>query len=204
MIGSKTRQKLRLLCCGFPPRFFTVPARTLQSLGFPRLASGSFYPRFRAPQQRGFALFIAIVLSAVAAVITLALTTLAYKSLLLSSSALESQYAFYAADSALECALYWDNGMRNSFPYASTPGSVAVNCAGTNITLAGTAYDAHTTQYRSDWFAINGSDCARITVYKTDGSVTPVGQLFGDGVNVSCDQVSTNPRAVERGIKATY
>ncbi len=156
-------------------------------------------------RQRGFSLFIAIILSAVAATVTLALTTLSYKSLLLSSAARESQYAFYAADTALECALYWDNGNFNSFPYAATPGTVpGITCAGVTLSVSGTAYNANTTRYQSNWFTVNGSDCARITIYKTDGTITPVGKLYGDGVNVACSAISTDPRAVERGLKASY
>lgn len=155
---------------------------------------------------KGFALFIAVILSAVAASITLALTTIAYKSLLLSSASRESQYAFYAADTALECALYWDRGQVNSFPYDATPGMVTVSCAGQTVVLTGAAHNANTTRYQSGWFTVNGSDCARISVYKTDGSVAPVGELFGDGANVTCAEVTagTNPRAVERGLKASY
>jgi len=156
------------------------------------------------PPQRGFALFIAIILSAVAAIVTLSLTALAYKSLILSSAARESQYAFYAADTALECALYWDKGSNNAFPYAAAPVNANINCGGVPVTLAASAYDTHTTQYQSPWFVVNGGDCARITVYKTDGSVQPTGKLFGDGVNVMCTKIATDPRAVERGLKASY
>lgn len=182
-----------------------TPGNSLKHLPkiFQCLASGNFSPRFI--RQRGFALFVAIILSAVAATITLALTTLAYKSLLLSSAARESQYAFYAADSALECTLYWDSGQFNSFPYTVAPGSVTMTCAGVSVPLSGTAYDTHTTQYASGWFAVNGgAGCARATVYKTDTSLTPVGSLFADGVNVPCAKVGTDPRAVERGLRAYY
>jgi Tfp pilus assembly protein PilX len=154
-------------------------------------------------RNRGFALLIAVVLSAVAAAITVSLTTLAYKSLLLSSAARESQYAFYAADSALECALYNDNGSHAAFPYSASPGNVSINCAGTNVTLAGSSYDSHTTEYQSAWFAINGTDCARITVYKGDSSTLGT-QLYSDGANVTCGAITTDPRTVERGLEASY
>ena len=64
----------------------------------------------RRKPERGFALLVAIVLSSVAAVITFALASLAYKNLILASDATQSQFAFYAADSALECALLGDKG----------------------------------------------------------------------------------------------
>jgi Tfp pilus assembly protein PilX len=163
---------------------------------------------------RGFTLFIAIVLAAVAATVTLALTSLAYKSLILSSSAKDSQYAFYAADTALDCALYWDNSANHQFLYQPSPpvAPAAVTCAGAPVTF--TATDPPTvpaeTVYQSTWFPVNGSGCARITVYKTDGTGAPVaivGSLYGDGVsNATCagGVLNATARTVERGLKAFY
>lgn len=152
-------------------------------------------------KNRGFALIVAVILSAVAAAVTITLTTLAYKNLMLSSTAKESQYAFYAADSALECALFWDNGAHNSFAYTSSPSSISINCEGAAVTLTGTA-DASTVTYKSGWFTINGTRCARITAYKGSPS-TPGTKLYADGVNKSCSEVTT-ARSVERGLKASY
>jgi hypothetical protein len=152
------------------------------------------------------------VLSAVAASITLALTTLAYKGLILSSSARESQYAFYAADSALECALLWDNHDHNQFAYGKSATS-GVQCAGVYVTSDGTGNvpgvtSSGKTKYQSDWFPINKRtvngatvwSCGRITVYKSSTGQT---DLFGDGTNADCNDLS-NPRAIERGLKAFY
>jgi Tfp pilus assembly protein PilX len=154
--------------------------------------------------ERGFALFIAIILSAVAVMITLSLTTLAYKNLLLSSDARDSGYAFYSADSALQCVLNYDKAAVIQYS-ASTPSSYQFTCgaAGVQVTLTGTAYDAHTDRFLSGWFTANGSRCARITVYKTDGTIIPSATYYTEGVNVACSSVSTDPRAVERGLKAS-
>lgn len=57
---------------------------------------------------RGFTLLIAVIFMAVVLAIGLALGSLGYKQSVLASSALESQYAFYAADAGLECALRAD------------------------------------------------------------------------------------------------
>ncbi len=153
--------------------------------------------------QRGFALLVAIVLSTVALSVTLALTSLAYKGLLLASTARESQYAFYAADTALECALYFDNHDNRRFTYSGSQASGVV-CAGvpsygSTGNIPGTT-SGGTTRFQSSWFTVNGSDCARITVYKESTGATT---LFGTGVNVACSDLG-NPRAVERGLRAVY
>jgi len=157
------------------------------------------------PQHRGFALIIALVLSSVAAAITMTLTTLAYKNLILSSAARESQYAFYAADSSLECALYWDNGAHNAFTYTTNPGAISIMCAGVTVPLTGSSYNANTTMYQSGWFTVNGSRCAQISVYKRNTPDTNgnTGFLYANGVNVVCSNL-TDSRAVERGLKAIY
>src|SRR3990167_4948503 len=79
--------------------------------------------------ERGFALLIATVLSSIALAVGLAVTDIVYRQVVLSSAAKQSQYAFYAADSALECALYFDQ-QQGTFAYqASPPGSVSISCA---------------------------------------------------------------------------
>ncbi len=170
--------------------------------------TGSNHPIRRARSPRGFALLVAIVLSAVAAVITFALANLAYKSLILASDAVQSQFAFYAADSALECALLGDKGDA-TFPYLLSPGETrTLSCEGASITFKSSAYDSVTTLWtataNSGWFSVNtdstGSRCARITVYKTNQNVT---SIFAEGLNVACTNRS-DPRALERGEKALY
>lgn len=165
----------------------------------------------RVRRARGFALLVAIVLSAVAAVVTFALASLAYKSLLLASDALQSQYAFYAADSALECALLGDRG-NVTFPYTQTQGTVStLTCAGSSISFKSSNFNGDDTvtvwsaSSNQGWFTTNTdpnniSRCARITVYKTNQNVT---SIFAEGLNVDCSN-RADPRALERSIKAFY
>lgn len=65
-------------------------------------------------RNRGIALLIGLILVAVLLLISAAITTFAFKSLRLTDTATQSQYAFYAADGAAECALYWHN-QKNAF-----------------------------------------------------------------------------------------
>lgn len=53
----------------------------------------------------GFALLVAVVFSSVLLALGLALGSLAYKQQILASNGTRSQYAFYAAEAAFECAL---------------------------------------------------------------------------------------------------
>lgn len=58
--------------------------------------------------QRGFTMLIAVVTGTILLLIAYGMASIALKQQVLNSSARESQLAFYAADSGLECALYLD------------------------------------------------------------------------------------------------
>ena len=58
--------------------------------------------------QKGFALLFAVLMSSLLLTVGLSIFSIALKELSISTSGRQSQYAFYAADSGRECALYWD------------------------------------------------------------------------------------------------
>ncbi|HEX8591591.1 MAG TPA: pilus assembly PilX N-terminal domain-containing protein [Candidatus Paceibacterota bacterium] len=162
--------------------------------------------------QRGFTLLIAIVLATVALAVGLALADVAYKQVLLSSAARQSQAAFYRADSALECALYYDQKFAAFNPTTSTSFDEST------ITCQGRPISGYTENRRSDGsmvttFNVTGASCANgqvsaiITVYKeTTGFCSTSGQvgkncLYASGFN-TCS--STDPNRFERELKAVY
>lgn len=176
-------------------------------------------------RERGFALLVSVIFTSVMLALGLILSSLAYKQTILASSAIQSQYAFYAADAALECLLVADqqNGL---FEYdIFDPGSPPLlTCDGTtaqtnpavptlpvpckNGTNGCPANEAHVTERIS----LDGNKrCADVTVYKyKNGFVTPGGTiytyLFAQGYNVSCSTVATpnGTRFVSRGLNAYY
>lgn len=64
----------------------------------------------------GFTLYYAVLISAVLITVGASMANLALKEFTLSAAVRESEYAFYAADSGTECALYWDLNETNIFP----------------------------------------------------------------------------------------
>ncbi len=152
-------------------------------------------------KQRGFTLLIAVVLTSVLLSVGLALLDISYKQIMLSSTARQSQYAFYAADSAIECALFWDQ-KRNAFQYGASP--TPIRCANTQITVTSTT----TSGYKESGFytpCINNTQ-AKVTVYKyqAGGSDTCNGGttcIYADGFN-SCNV--SDARRIERGLKVFY
>jgi Tfp pilus assembly protein PilX len=156
-------------------------------------------------KKRGFVLLIAVIFMSVMLSFALALGSLSYKQQLLASSAIESQFAFYAADSALECALYADQRL-NNFSYAlhnlSTAPSL-MTCSGVSASRQSYTYNA-THLLDVQRFSLNaGTRCADVTVDKA-----PSGQTFiySQGYNVPCENVgsASGARMVSRGLRARY
>lgn len=156
---------------------------------------------------RGFALLMAVVFMSVMLSFGLALGSLAYKQSVLASSAVESQYAFYVADGALECALYADQ-QEGLYAYPSDPETPAPSFLCDGIAPLSSTVISHTA---SRWVVgtrlslDSGSRCADVTIYKpADPEDTT--SIFAEGYNVPCATVD-NPdgaRFVSRGIEAHY
>jgi len=93
--------------------------------------------------QKGFTLFFAMLVAALSLSVGLAIYDLTAREIDLSSTATQSQYALYAADTGAECALYWDtkyvynaNYTGSAFGTSTPPGSIwaptSVFCSGTS------------------------------------------------------------------------
>jgi len=164
--------------------------------------------------QRGFALLISVIFMSVMLTFGLALASLAYKQQILASNAIESQYAFYAADAALECALYADQ-QKNIFDYATyssgthPPLITTVACADSPSSATELSYTpaSGNTYKDTQRFSLDGGKhCADITIYKSSPGSGKT-YLFSQGYNIPCASVATggnNSRFVSRGLSAHY
>jgi len=152
---------------------------------------------------RGITLLIAIIIAASLLVISMGLVNIAVKQAFLSSSAKESQYAFYAADTGIECALYWDvrneNAGRSAFA-TSTTQTIYCNQDNTNPinpntptgVVGGMSAPAFTITFKPNPY------CAVVTVTKNNDGTT---KIESRGYN-TCDPSSSS--RVERAVKVTY
>lgn len=148
------------------------------------------------PPQRGFTLLIAVILSSVALSIGVALLDIAYKQVILASAARQSEAAFYNADTALECALYYDQQI-NAFSYASPLSSISCGAQTLTVTANNTP-EPRVRTFVMSCPGVPGSSSASSTIYKwSTGSTT----IYTSGFN-TCDP--DNLRRIERGLKVTY
>lgn len=159
--------------------------------------------------QRGFALLVAIIFMSVMLSFGLALGSIGYKQQILASAAVESQYAFYAADAALECALYADQ-QQNLFDFSThdtTTHPNPITCDGVPATELGYSYTIGVQMVVSERLSLDsGKHCAIVTVYKPAPG-TGLTYIFSQGFDVPCTTVSSPPagvRFVSRGLNAHY
>ena len=64
--------------------------------------------RLNIKNMKGFVILFAVLLVSITLVIGLSLFNITFKQLVLSSVARDSQFAYFAADSAMDCARHWD------------------------------------------------------------------------------------------------
>lgn len=156
-------------------------------------------------RERGFTLLYAVLISSILLAIGIAIFEITVRELRLSSVVRESQYAFYAADSGIECALYWDvQATSTAVFYPGTPQSIT--CDGQTIEdVGGAAYGTPMTFTAS---IPNENRCVSITVTKTalDATPSPPVRTVIDsrGYNVSCATLATDASAVERTLRVSY
>ena len=166
----------------------------------------------RDKNKRGFALIVSVIFMSVMLTLGLALSSLGYKQTMLASSSIESQYAFYVADAALECALYADQ-QENLFDY-TTHSSDPVNpsniimCDNTPATQLSYSYDSTRLAIVERLSLDSNKHCADVTIYKyanpqPSGATT---YIFSQGYNTSCGTVETpnGARFVSRGESSVY
>ena len=175
----------------------------------------------------GFTVIYAALFAGLMIAIGVSIYTIAIKELVLSSASRESQFAFYAADTGIECAQYWDfHGQQDvsmsvfATSTAKAPqigeGSGKVFCntadivsntsgwAVSDVTIPNSGVPKTMTRFQIQFSP--EPYCTVVEVTKTvNDPINFPSQSFTDikahGYN-TCD--STDPQRVERGIETTY
>ncbi|MBI5134273.1 MAG: hypothetical protein HZA81_02725 [Candidatus Taylorbacteria bacterium] len=170
------------------------------------------HPASGIREEKGFALLFAVLTGSVLLSIGLSIFNLTVKELLLSSSGRESQFAFYAADTGAECALYWDFKGTGVFATSSSTHSPSpsnpdcVDTIGTPQTINVTNYLSRTSNSAVTQFSLTipnspAAYCAIVTVTKTAPSGIIKTEIDSRGYN-TCD--TTDKGRVERALKVSY
>ncbi len=175
---------------------------------------------FEKSRQRGFTLLLAALVASIVLALGSSIFTIAKKQVTLSSLGRDSQFAFYAADTAAECALYYDVRL-SSFATSSGITMLPIQCDGVVVTPqyygTPTANSAVTTFRIQDaagspvknglfWQDEAGvpqaGNCAEVFVYKN--ATAPYTVIHADGYSTDCTTVSTSNRTLQRSIEIQY
>ncbi len=164
-------------------------------------------------------MFISVAVMSVLLMVTYAVAHIALKSSQFASSGRDSQFAFYAADTGLECAIYWD--VKFDKFATSTPGN-NITCGNFQLDTGETIPSNQSVIGTSTITRIGGGGsanpisvfgfnmnqggnampyCTIVTVHKYYSGANLVTYIKSRGYN-TCD--SNNTRRVERGIEVTY
>ena len=151
-------------------------------------------------------LLAALVASAVL-IVGSAMYSLAVKQIALSSIGRDSQIAFYASDTAAECALYWDN----RYDYFDTtapsdPKAADPTCDGVEMNASGRGSGPgggypQTMSFQIDLFkSFTSGKCVNVTILKTQNPITSIVSttITADGYNTSCAMLNTSPNVLQR------
>lgn len=146
-------------------------------------------------KQQGFTLLIAIVITSTLLLVSTGIVSVAVREAFLSASARESQHAFYAADTGIECAIFWDvRGINDVSAFSTTTTNQTIACNGQDITPD---EDGDVSTFSFDFSSSGNPYCAAVTVTKTGNETT----IESRGYN-TCEP--GNPRRVERGVVVRY
>lgn len=155
-------------------------------------------------KNRGFTIFVAVIIVGTITFVAAGIISLAVRHLQIANSGESSQHAFYAADSGIECALYWDVRNPSGQSAFSTTTGTMINCnrdannLGNQWVVGGNAAGLSTIN-RINF--LPDPYCAIVTVNKAYVSGVLTTTIESKGYN-TCDL--TNPRRVERAVRATY
>ncbi|MDR3571012.1 MAG: hypothetical protein P4L81_02330 [Candidatus Pacebacteria bacterium] len=172
-------------------------------------------------RKKGFTLLLAALVASIAVTLGSSIYSIVSKELKLSSIGQDSQFAFYAADTVAECALFWDSRSDlhpSSFATSTaSQGSVSsITCDGPNnapVTIAAASANSATSTIGPSGGSIGfdifndhpGGYCANATISKTlvaNGTEQTV--IVANGFNVSCSAIGSAPDALERTVELKY
>lgn len=151
-------------------------------------------------KNKGYAILYTLVIVSIISAISIGVAHSVQKQLVLSSLARDSQMAFYAADTAAECALYANENPNNN-PNLGLPGLGSTWNCGKDDKGNDFVIDYSITPlglFALDAIPLSGGSCFLTTIDKTVPSVITI---IVKGYN-TCDNSSA--RQVERGIRVDY
>jgi Tfp pilus assembly protein PilX len=160
--------------------------------------------------ESGFMILYAVLVSTVIITIGLAVLGIMIQHLTLTSTERDSQIAFYAADTAMECALYWDI-LQDVFNFQTGTGAGTV-CNNFTPTITKTSIAGTPKVYNFNFdVSLPDNTCAHVLIQKytygtspeTLATTTISTRGYNTPFSTTCTTVES-VRRLERGLRVTY
>lgn len=144
--------------------------------------------------QSGYALLFTMVILSIVSAIAMGVSSTMYKSSILSSTAKDSEMAFYQADTAVECGIYMAEfeGLAN----IGNTFDCGIDQNGNSMVL--TKDSPQNNQYTFEPSSFTNGPCFKIFIDKSNSSLSVI---EGRGYN-TCNTL--DPKLLERGLKIEY
>lgn len=164
--------------------------------------------------EKGFTLLLAALVASIVLTLGMGIFQIAFKQVNLSAVGRDSQFAFYAADTGAECALYWD--VRFDYFGVNPPAGNAF-CGGGANPLVVSGHSSNFPRTMTFEFETNGR-CTEVTVVKSkknpsDTTCSAASAVLNgvectiihaDGYSTNCLSRGTNERTLQRSVEIYY
>lgn len=147
--------------------------------------------------KQGFISLFTALLATVILAISVGMSSIALKQIVLTSTADDANEAFYSADAGLQCAIMLDLGGTFQVGAGSQVSCGSIENISIEDNDSGVFIFNQNNQSGFNW--MNGN-CVRIIVRKG----TPITEIESFGYNVSCEEIQQSPRTVERALRVRY
>lgn len=146
--------------------------------------------------KRGFTLLMSVLIASVLLALGYEIYNLAIKEVKLSSAGRESQFAFFAADTGIECALYSDTALD---AFATTSSLVDLTCGtAPSVLTRNNTGSEYITTFSFTSGSGNSAQCVDVVVTREDPKRTTIESYGHNTCNIE------DPLRLERAIRVIY
>jgi hypothetical protein len=169
-----------------------------------------FFSKPQGKTKRGFTLLLAALVASIVLALGSSIFTIAKKQITLSSLGRDSQFAFYAADTIAECALYYDVRFAEFATSSASATMQPIQCDGVVVTptLTASGPTQATSHFIATIFTLDeagapqSGNCAEVTL--TKNPAPPYTVIHADGYSTGCSTITSSARALQRSIQIQY
>lgn len=147
----------------------------------------------------GFVILFAVTLAAILLSIAIGVTSIALKEIKFGTSAKDTNEAFFAADTGIECAM--SNNKSTGVVFIDPPSSTSIICNNSSINVIENQLSVWT--FTIVGLGNTGQGCAKVVVDKRS-LVSPTTTIIAKGYNNGGNTCVAGANTIEREVKTSY